>query len=244
MDNKTVITTQAVLTTKSAIADGTGLVIIRHGEAHCNVEEVIGGVKSCRGLTALGVAQTECLAERLSRTGELAHCRTLWSSVLPRAVQTAQILARVLRLPLEQSAGFSEREPGEADGLSWAEFERRYQKSSRPNTEPDAPLAPGGESWIDFVGRASTALLELARANPGALNVVVAHGGVIDSSLISFLEIPEFGTRVRLHPHHTSLTEWRYSNAHWRLVRYNDAAHLTDQGRLGSAPVVPGWVDS
>ena len=34
--------------------------------------------------------------------------------------------------------------------------------------------------------------------------------------------------RLGLPTEHTSLTEWEWGEGHWRLVRYNDAAHLGD----------------
>jgi probable phosphoglycerate mutase len=225
-----------------AIAVGTRLAIIRHGEAVCNAEGFVGGPKSCRGLTGLGRRQSEALAARLVASGELAAPAALWTSELPRAFQTAEILAPALGdLTVQRSGALGEREPGEADGLSWAELARRYGRSSTPGDEPDLPLSPGGESWVGFVDRASASLLELARRYPEELVVVVSHGGVIDSSLIRFLDLPNHGNGVRLHVDNTSITEWRHTGRRWRLVRYNDAAHLhSSGGALHAAP--PDWV--
>lgn len=226
-----------------AVVDvGTRLAIVRHGEAVCNAESFVGGPKSCRGLTALGIRQSEVLAERLRRTGELAGASALWTSELPRAFQTAELLAPALGdLAIERSTSLCEREPGEADGLSWAEFTRRYGRSSTPGDQPESPFAPGGESWVGFVGRAATALRKLAARYSGGLVVVVAHGGIIDASLIAFLDLPEHGNGVRLHAENTSITEWRHTGRRWRLVRYNDAAHLAESdGALRAEP--PEWV--
>jgi probable phosphoglycerate mutase len=227
---------------EAAIGVGTHLAIIRHGEAVCNAESFVGGPKSCRGLTPLGVRQSGVLAERLARTGELAGASALWTSVLPRAFQTAEILAPALGgVAIERSVSLCEREPGEADGLTWAEFTRRYGRSSTPGDQPESPFAPGGESWVGFVDRAAGALSDLARRYSGGLIVVVAHGGIIDASLIRFLGLPEHGTGVRLHAENTSITEWRHTGRRWRLVRYNDAAHLAEPSMaLRAEP--PEWV--
>jgi RHS repeat-associated protein len=45
----------------------TGLLLVRHGEAICNVTGVVGGPRSCTGLTPLGREQARQLAARLSR---------------------------------------------------------------------------------------------------------------------------------------------------------------------------------
>ena len=224
-----------------AIAVGTRLAIIRHGEAFANVDEVIGGHKGCRGLTPRGVAQVEVLAERLARTGELAGAAAVWTSVLPRAIETASILVPALGVPgFERSCAFCERHPGEADGITWAEYTERYQRRGLPGDDPEFPTSPGGESWIDFLDRAAAALTAAASANPGRLVVVVSHGGVIDSSMIRFLGLAEHGNVVRLHPANTSITEWHHTGSRWRLVRYNDAAHLAGRPQVRSTE--PDWV--
>lgn len=236
------------------IAQGTRLVVVRHGEAICNVEEYIGGHSSCKGLTDRGVLQAQALAQRLVRTGELDGATAFYTSILPRAIQTSEIIAPALGRATRDGASpvfvrtcaLCERHPGEADGLSWSEYVERYGRRSLPGDVPEEPLSPGGESWAGFLDRASASLEEVARAHPGGLVVVVAHGGVVDASMIRFLGLADHGNGVRLHPHHTSLTEWQHTGAKWRLVRYNDAAHLHDgasgstTNRLLSAP--PEWV--
>jgi probable phosphoglycerate mutase len=229
----------------TGIEAGTRIVLIRHGEAVSNAEDFIGGHLGCRGLTARGVAQTRALAARLERTGELADATSLWTSVLARAIETAEIIATALPARLgvpRQSCDLCERHPGEADGLSWAEYEQRYQRSSLPGEDPEMPLSPGGESWIEFVRRASAALVDLAQRHPGQLLVVVAHGGVIDASMITFLGIPAHGASVRLHVENTSITEWWHTGRIWRLVRYNDAAHLAEPALAEHRSPTPLWV--
>jgi probable phosphoglycerate mutase len=236
------------------IAQGTRLVIVRHGEAICNVEEYIGGHASCKGLTDRGVLQAKALARRLERTRELAGASAFYTSILPRAIETAELVAPALAgssrdgsaPAFVQTCELCERHPGEADGLSWKEYVERYGRRSLPGDVPEEPLSPGGESWAGFLDRASAALESLARSHPDELVVVVAHGGVVDASMIRFLGLADHGAGVRLHPHHTSLTEWQHTGAKWRLVRYNDAAHLLDGGPdarsdgLLSSP--PEWV--
>ena len=72
------------------------IVLIRHGEAECNVNRVVGGLKGCTGLTDLGRRQVAVLADRLYESGELRDATALYSSVLPRAVETAERLRPVV----------------------------------------------------------------------------------------------------------------------------------------------------
>ena len=78
----------------------THLYLVRHGEAVVNVEPIMGGMRGDTGLTPRGVAQAESLRDRLAATGEIA-ADILISSTLPRARQTAEIIAGVLNMPVE-----------------------------------------------------------------------------------------------------------------------------------------------
>jgi probable phosphoglycerate mutase len=213
------------------LAESTRLVLIRHGESQATVDQVVGGHAGCKGLSELGRRQCEALRSRLARTGELADCSALYASVLPRAVETAAVLAPALGgLEVVQDCGLCEVHPGEADGLTWDEFGRRY---GRPEGEVFfRRWAPGAESWSEFLARAGTALVMLADRHPGETVVVACHGGIVEAAFVALGHLPlhkPFDTFVL----NTALTEWRGSGSgtgegRWHLARYNDAAHLAD----------------
>ena len=96
------------------------MVLIRHGEAVCNVSGVCGGQLGCRGLTDRGRRQVEGLRDRLLETGELAGADVLYASVLPRAIETAELLAPALLGGAAGSAAGSVQwhPPGECRRLS------------------------------------------------------------------------------------------------------------------------------
>jgi probable phosphoglycerate mutase len=227
------------------IAAGTRLVIVRHGEAVSNAEDLVAGHLGCRGLTERGKGQVLALGERLRRSGELEGATALYSSILRRAVETAEILRPFLGgVAYEADCSLCERHPGEADGLSWAECDKRYGRRL-PGEDPERPLSPGGETWLEFLERAEQGLYRVALAHPGELVVIASHGGVVDASLIRFLSLPAHGGLVRFFPDNASMTEWAYTGARWWLVRFNDAAHLdrdSTQDRPGLRIEAPIWV--
>jgi probable phosphoglycerate mutase len=227
------------------VAPGTRLVIVRHGEAVSNAEDLVAGHIGCTGLTERGRQQVEALRERLRRTGELEGATALYSSILRRAVETAEILLPALGgVSYEATCTLCERHPGEADGLSWIECDKRYGRRL-PGEDPERPLSPGGESWVEFLDRAEAAIYRVAQAHPGELVVISGHGGVVDASLIRFLGLPAHGGLVRFFPDNSSMTEWAYTGARWWLVRYNDAAHLDPsrpQEPAGLRIAPPAWV--
>jgi probable phosphoglycerate mutase len=152
----------------------------------------------------------------------------VYASILPRALETAAIAAAGLRgLPAVADCALCELHPGEADGLTWADFVERYGAPDW-DSDPGVPLAPGGESWTGFVRRVEGALTDLAARHAGELVAVFCHGGVVEASLLAFLPLAPDHRRLKLRTSHTSLTEWEVTQDGWRLLRYNDAAHLTD----------------
>ena len=218
-----------VRTTGRPSVDATEIILVRHGEAICNVEGVIGGVLGCTGLTDRGVGQVEALAERLSRTGELGGVDALYSSVLPRARQTAAILAPALdrwrdgpALGIQTDCDICELHPGEADGLTWAQYGAAFPAIDW-DKQPTQQLAPGGESWLEFVGRASTAVRAIALRHPGERVVLACHAGVVESAILRFLPISKDVVRLKLHTTHASMTRFDLMDGECHLRRYNDA---------------------
>jgi probable phosphoglycerate mutase len=203
----------------------TRLVLIRHGESVSTVERRIGGVRTCGGLSPLGRKQAEALATRLARTGELQP-DVLVASTIRRAVETAEIIAPAVGdLPIEQIADLGEHEPGpDCDGMTFDAFVEQY---GRPDWMGDPYLVgfPGGESVADFKHRAAAALHQVAHDHEGATVMIVCHAGVIDVGLRSLLDVSMFGV-FELSTTNTSITELLHTGPRWRMIRYNDAAHL------------------
>jgi probable phosphoglycerate mutase len=186
-------------------------------------------LKGCTGLTSRGRAQVGALAARLGRTKELAGTDVLYASVLPRALETAQILAPVLSsdttLPVVSDCALCELHPGEGDGLTWAEFVDRFGEPSW-DEDPDTPLAPGGESWSSFLARAGDGVEAVVAAHPGRQVVVVCHAGVVEAALARLLPVRP-GARRWLRTEHASMTELELApGAAPVLVRYNDVTPL------------------
>ncbi len=216
----------------------TRIVLVRHGEAVCNVSGICGGPAGCRGLTELGREQVAILHDRLCATGELRGASAFYASVLPRAVETATGIAAALSndagaVPaLVTECDLCELHPGEADGLSWEEFTAAFGGPDW-DSDPSQPIAPGGESWTGFVRRVAAMLDVLAARHPGELVVVATHAGVVEASLLAKVPVDGGldGARLQLRTAHTSLTTWEAYAGRWRLLSYNDAAHLVDPAR-------------
>jgi probable phosphoglycerate mutase len=204
----------------------TRLVLIRHGESNVTVERVIGGRRTCSGLSALGERQSEALAMRLAETGEIRP-DVLASSDFPRALETAEIVrARIAGPAIDVEPDFGEHDPGpEIDGMTFTAYLDRFGTPDWTG-DPDAEIFPGGETTRVFHRRVVRALGQILAEREGSTIAVSCHGGVIDAAFRWLLGLSPTGG-FELHTVNTSLTEFVSSaSGRWRLVRYNDAAHL------------------
>jgi broad specificity phosphatase PhoE len=217
--------------------EGTRIVMVRHGESRAQQLRIVGGHKGCTGLSERGLAQVASLRDRLAETGELGEDVALYSSLMPRAVQTAEILAPVLGgVEVNQECGVCEHHPGEGDGITWDEFEARYPNPPS-GWDPDYRRVPDAETWNEMAARVGGAIDELVERHPGGTIVIASHGGPIVQAMVRFLAIDLSGQREQrawFSPENTSITEFRFAlnpyrgdtEASWELVRFNDVAHL------------------
>lgn len=216
--------------------DGTRIVLVRHGESRAQELGFLGGHDGCKGLSDRGREQATALRDRLQATGEIAGASALYASLMPRAVETAEIIAPALGgLEIRPECHFCEGHPGEADGLSWAELDERYPSDG---WTADTRRAPGWETWREMAARVSAGLAWLVDRHPGETIVVACHGGVVVHSMLHYLALDDatIGDRAWISPDNTSLTEWLFAPNPYRkgtlpvqLVRFNDTAHLAGQ---------------
>jgi probable phosphoglycerate mutase len=205
----------------------TRVILVRHGDAFAGFGGVIGGPRGCTGLTELGRRQAAALRDYLAASGRV-RADVLLSSVIPRAIETAEIIAPGLRIEtFGQECDLCEVHTGVADGLEWAEWGVRYG-SFDMEAHPDRVFAPEGESWNSFHVRVQQVLERLAREYEGRTVVAVCHAGVIMASMRMFLDIGQPGIVARLRPRNTGLTEWQWEPGldRWTLHSFNEAGHL------------------
>jgi hypothetical protein len=102
----------------------TRLGFVRHGESVHSVDAVVGGRQGCRGLTAAGHEQARELAERLADELAADGPVAVYSSVLRRAVETAQPIAAALAATVVQDCGLCTwHTPSYADGMPTTRFQ-------------------------------------------------------------------------------------------------------------------------
>lgn len=147
------------------------LILIRHGETDWNVEGRYQG-QADPPLNQQGLAQARQLAQKLRGVG----LDVLYSSPLRRALQTAQILAEALDVPLHTEPRLVEIHQGEWQTLLYTEIAARYPELfDRWQTEPWTVTIPGGENIAQVQERVYAAVDEILSRHEGQCIGMVAH---------------------------------------------------------------------
>jgi probable phosphoglycerate mutase len=205
----------------------TRVYVVRHGETEWNsLGRQQGHLDS--PLTEQGIRQAHLLAKALAKK----KIDILYSSDMGRAVQTAEIIADMLSLPVHTDSRLRERNLGILQGLTKVEFEERYPEAARlfDTRDPDYVL-PGGESLRQSFDRCVDCAQRIAGENAGRNVLLVAHGGVLRGFFHKATDAPIAGPR-RYSLFNASLNAFRISEDRWSLDTWGEVAHLEDTEAL------------
>jgi probable phosphoglycerate mutase len=209
----------------------TEVILARHGEAHCNLAGLVGGDKTCTGLTERGCQQVIRLAARLRDQHESgAPIDVLYAAPRRRVRESAEILTAALGLPARVEPGLSGPRHGQADGLKWQEIKTAF--GGPPQSDPGRPYGPGSETWNEYLARATACLAGLTQRHAGQRVLIAGHAETIEAAFTLMLTLPEGScTRAGFVTDHASLTCWhmqrnRFGQEVWLLTAFNDTRHL------------------
>lgn len=151
--------------------DITALILIRHGETDWNVKGRYQG-QADPPLNARGLAQAHQLARELRGLG----LDVLYTSPLRRALETAQVLAQSLGLPLHLEPRLMEIHQGDWQCRLRSDIAARYPDLfERWQAEPWAVTPPGGESLAQVQARVYAALDDILARHQGKRVGLVTH---------------------------------------------------------------------
>jgi 2,3-bisphosphoglycerate-dependent phosphoglycerate mutase len=135
---------------------------VRHGETDANIQELISGGDWDIPLNETGQSQAEHARETLAGL----EIRTICSSPLSRARETASIINRGRDLPVSMVPDLAEWRLGD-----WCRQEFAVAGDAFWDTDP-----PGGETRAEFFQRALQGF-EQCLTYPGPV-LIAAHGGI------------------------------------------------------------------
>jgi 2,3-bisphosphoglycerate-dependent phosphoglycerate mutase len=144
----------------------------RHGQTDWNRERRWQGHLD-PPLNALGREQARILAETLADVPIAA----VYSSDLRRALDTAEIVARRLNLPVHVDVSLRELDVGAWSGQTLAELRALYPEPVARWERTGERGWEGGESHEDMAARVLEAIRTIAAARQDEEVLVVSHGG-------------------------------------------------------------------
>jgi len=159
---------------------------VRHGESEVNLTKEFSHRLVDRPLTPKGLLQAHQTAGYFADK----EVSAVYCSPLKRAVETAQVIANRLNLPVtplecfrEIDDGILETQPPSRE--NWALFLSVMGAWQQENLRA---AFPGGEDYITLLARMKMGLNFLAESHPGLPLLVVGHGGSFSATLPSWCE--------------------------------------------------------
>ena len=216
----------------------TRLYLARHGATQLTAEDRFSGAVGVE-LSDEGRRQSARLGARLADEGITAvHC-----SPLSRTLETAQLVASPLGLPIATHDGLREISHGRWEGLTRREVERRVPDEYAAWEEDPFTFAPeGGESGVAVLARALPVIREIAVAHPDEEVLVVSHKATLRLLLSSLLGFDARGYRDRLDQAPACLNVVDFKDpARARLMSFNDISHYQDAPRLSQSNLSKWW---
>lgn len=204
------------------------LYFVRHGESVHNAEGRIQGQLDVP-LSDFGRRQGEAIAEALASL----PIDAIYASPLLRALETAQIVARQLKLPVRTDDRLKEINVGVFQNHLRSEVAQLYPDAFARWTsgEPDFAV-PGGESRRALQERGCAVFRDIV-ATGHQHAAVIAHGRLLVVTLEAFVPIPAGPAAPSLE--NASITTVRYDGGdRWTLAAYNQVDHLATVGLTGA----------
>jgi broad specificity phosphatase PhoE len=199
----------------------TRFLLVRHGQTAWNKEVRFRGTTDLP-LSELGFAQAGRIGEWLRDE----PIQAIYSSPLLRAVQTAQPLADILRLPVQSRHGLISADYGEWQGRTpdevralWPGLYQTWQQS------PHLVTFPGGESLQIVLDRAVTLLDELSQAHPDQTVALFSHE-IVTKTLMGWVLGMELSAHWHVPQDNACINAFTYDLHRRSLIYLNDTCHL------------------
>jgi probable phosphoglycerate mutase len=204
----------------------THVVIIRHGQSQGNAEGRFGG-HTDTPLSPRGRKQAHATAKALAAENFSA----IYSSDLPRAIETASPLAELTGVALQTTDALRERSVGVMEGLTFEEAAEQHPEQYQALLRRDFEhVLAGGESYRQTLDRASRQLDEAIEQHKGGRIAFFAHTGticILILHLMGALDAPDLKP-VWIATANCGLARFDLRDDGFvRVLTINDTRHLT-----------------
>ena len=194
----------------------TTFFFVRHGESEANLARTFSGRRDSP-LTERGRAQAVTVADAL----DAVPFDRIIATPLSRSLDTALVIARRRRMPVDVVNDLMEIDVGDKTGATFDEI------AGLPQWQNDGFISwPNGETLDQVVHRALGALKAIHHDAPGGTVLVIGHGGVTRILVSHFLGIlPKLDASRQTN---TAVTVIVTDGATGRVERLFDSVHVAD----------------
>ena len=194
--------------------------LLRHGHSTANAKSILAGRDASVSLSPRGIEQAQAVMHEL---GERKFVK-IYSSPMPRCLETLRPLAGKSKLKIEKDDGLIEMEYGDWSGKKLLSLSRK-KMWSEIQARPSLVRFPNGESFLEMQGRALESVKSLAI--PGAEILLCSHGDVIKAIVAGLvgLHLDNF-QRLTIDPASITVIDLFAESAQIRLM--NSTVHLKE----------------
>lgn len=208
--------------------------LVRHGENPANLTKEFSHRHVDYSLNAKGRLQAQQTAEFF--VGR--NVGVVYSSPLLRALETANIIATILKLPVQVIEEFREINVGALEGQPptrelWDQHDDVFRAwlAGKPET-----AFPQGEDHHTLVARMQAGLRQVLAQTPDQPSIIVGHGGIFTATLAAYCHGIDLLAIIRSPNHNCSITEievdYHTAQVSGQLRYWADYAHLSGEAAL------------
>jgi len=204
------------------------LYFVRHGESTANVLRIFDNCNGDYPLTELGIQQSDATASWFSQKS----IQAIYSSPIPRALQTARIIALKIKKPVTVLQDLKEFRIGELEGQTQSDAVMQTFFHVMQDWRDGCPQIafPGGENYTELIQRFTAAIRKIISDHPDGNALVVGHGGQIIFGLKAICPQADWETVWGQLIKHCSITHVEISDLDnkitGRLVQWANTDHL------------------
>lgn len=203
--------------------------IVRHGQSEGNINNIHQGENT--QLSKEGKRQSKSLAKRLMDK----KIDVIYTSPYLRTKQTAEIIAKQLKIPVEYWDSLKERKrPSEIESLSYnhPKASEIYEITRKNQIKADWKYSDD-ESFNDLLKRAKEVEKYLLKHHSSQNVLCVSHIGMLIMIVLQIILqnklTPEVFWQFYYHSRqdNTGITHLEYTDkSGWKLLSWNDTTHL------------------
>src|SRR5258705_2013929 len=203
----------------------TQVLLIRHGQSEGNAARRFGG-HTATPLSERGRRQALATAQALASESLSA----IYSSDLPRAMETAAPLAKLIKIEIQAADAFREPSVGVMEGLTFEQAAESHpdQYGALLRRDFEHVLA-GGESYMQLLNSAARKLDEAIEEHKGRRIAVFSHTGticILVLHLMGALDAPELKA-VWIATSNCGISRFELrEDGFLRVLTINDTRHL------------------